>query len=553
MSDFTPSNKIPTVPQNTMDPAAGLNLSLDVIDALLNTRVVDMIHTAPPSSPSDGDMYVVSSPATGAWAGHENDVARYDALAAAWDFFEAGVTARQLINSHDGVFYIWRSDSSANGWVPAAGIPDAPFDGTIYGRQNGSWVEAGSGGGGMTNPMIAAGDLIVGGPGGTPERLPVGTEGQVLTSRSGTWVADDPSGGAAARLGQTKIATGVGSTMQYKSEPNLLYMADGRLLCAYRKGSSHVNADGQIVGKISSDNGATWGTEFIIYDDPTYDARNHGLGLDAGSGKIVVFLRTYNTSTNHNNDIGYVTSSDNGATWSSFTSVASILPASIDWCPFGRITLTSVGWLMAFYQENKCYLLKSTNGGTTWSAQGYVYNLSQSAKFNEPSMIALDSNRIIMIIRDDESASYNLFRYYKSSNGGSTWSFFAGIQYTTSSQSLATPCHAVKIDNQHVGVVFGARTDANAVCYSVVDLDTFFQIAYVGWDGTTSQRPPRDILSFARKKFDPSVTSVTDSDFGYAFPVVIPGTDTVLVAWYDTGDGTNLNCDVIITGAPVRR
>ena len=47
------------------------------------------------------------------------------------------------------------------------------------------------GGGGMSNPMTTAGDTIYGGASGTPERLAIGTTGQVLTVNSGatapTW------------------------------------------------------------------------------------------------------------------------------------------------------------------------------------------------------------------------------------------------------------------------------------------------------------------------------------------------------------------------------
>ena len=49
----------------------------------------------------------------------------------------------------------------------------------------------GGGGGGMTNPMTTAGDTIYGGASGTPERLPIGTSGQVHTVVSGSpaWAA----------------------------------------------------------------------------------------------------------------------------------------------------------------------------------------------------------------------------------------------------------------------------------------------------------------------------------------------------------------------------
>lgn len=50
---------------------------------------------------------------------------------------------------------------------------------------------SGGGGGGMSNPMTTAGDLITGGASGTPGRLAVGAEGEVLTVVSGEpgWAA----------------------------------------------------------------------------------------------------------------------------------------------------------------------------------------------------------------------------------------------------------------------------------------------------------------------------------------------------------------------------
>lgn len=51
-------------------------------------------------------------------------------------------------------------------------------------------------GGGLINPMTASGDMIVGGVGGTPERLAVGTEGQIPTVQvDGSIEWQDPSPG----------------------------------------------------------------------------------------------------------------------------------------------------------------------------------------------------------------------------------------------------------------------------------------------------------------------------------------------------------------------
>lgn len=137
----TPNINIPYVPENTLDPAAGLNLALNFIDALLQTAVISMDLTAPPMTNSDGDLYIVAGTggvATGAWAGHELDLARYVAEGDFWQFFEAGVEVHYVINREDGNLYKFVPGSEGS-WVLAAGLSDAPADGQRYVRRNAAW------------------------------------------------------------------------------------------------------------------------------------------------------------------------------------------------------------------------------------------------------------------------------------------------------------------------------------------------------------------------------------------------------------------------------
>lgn len=103
----TPNTGIPYVPENTTDPAAGLNLALNVIDALLQTAVIDMNLTAPPGSPADGDLHIVAASATGDWAGEDNNLARYVADGDFWQFYDAGVNVYIVLNMDDGGLYAW--------------------------------------------------------------------------------------------------------------------------------------------------------------------------------------------------------------------------------------------------------------------------------------------------------------------------------------------------------------------------------------------------------------------------------------------------------------
>ena len=56
-----------------MKEIPGEDQVLDWVDSVLDKDL-----TAPPGSPSLGDRYIVANPATGAWSGHENDIAEWD-------------------------------------------------------------------------------------------------------------------------------------------------------------------------------------------------------------------------------------------------------------------------------------------------------------------------------------------------------------------------------------------------------------------------------------------------------------------------------------------
>lgn len=96
----TVNNSIPFVPENTIDPAAGLNESLLTVDTLLQLAVVSVGDNTPPGSPANGARYVVGTAPTGAWAGRANQVAQR--LDGAWRFY----AARYVLNLADGLMYV---------------------------------------------------------------------------------------------------------------------------------------------------------------------------------------------------------------------------------------------------------------------------------------------------------------------------------------------------------------------------------------------------------------------------------------------------------------
>jgi hypothetical protein len=114
----TPNHGIPYVPENTLDPAAGLNDALNVIDAVFIPSVISIGDAAPPGSPADGDLYIVGA-GTGAWAGQDDNLARYVAEGTFWQFFSGGTQVNLALNLADGDLYANLGDS--NGWNVVSG------------------------------------------------------------------------------------------------------------------------------------------------------------------------------------------------------------------------------------------------------------------------------------------------------------------------------------------------------------------------------------------------------------------------------------------------
>lgn len=112
------------------------------LDSIIQAKALDHDLTAPPGSPSDGDTYIVGAAATGAWATHDGKLARYNGLASAWEFLapKAGWWVWVVSESWYFVF-------NGSAWVAfdAGGIPDAPSDGSLYGRKDAGWEQVPAG------------------------------------------------------------------------------------------------------------------------------------------------------------------------------------------------------------------------------------------------------------------------------------------------------------------------------------------------------------------------------------------------------------------------
>jgi hypothetical protein len=93
MTDTTPRVGAPLLAAAQAQKHVTHNEALYQFDAFLCARFIDRTHTAPPSSPADGDTYLVAASATGAWLGRDGNVAY--CADGAWRFYPpfAGLSA----------------------------------------------------------------------------------------------------------------------------------------------------------------------------------------------------------------------------------------------------------------------------------------------------------------------------------------------------------------------------------------------------------------------------------------------------------------------------
>lgn len=116
---------ITKVEQSQSQKEVTVNQALDVLDAIINTGVIDKDLTAPPGSPSEGDVYIPAATATGAWASKENKLAHY--TGGAWQFITPLEGLRMWVKD-EGVRYVyqdsqWKQDGFFNFdtgefWIP---------------------------------------------------------------------------------------------------------------------------------------------------------------------------------------------------------------------------------------------------------------------------------------------------------------------------------------------------------------------------------------------------------------------------------------------------
>jgi hypothetical protein len=156
----SPNLHLPYLDANQNQKTVTHNAALTALDALVNCQVQSAALAAPPGSPGDGQCWIVASGGTGAWAGHDLNIAAWQD--GAWTFYppSKGMLA---YNDAQSALLVWTGSAwaslaslLANLMVSALGIgtaadPANPLSATL---NNALFNALGTGAGGSGDVRV---------------------------------------------------------------------------------------------------------------------------------------------------------------------------------------------------------------------------------------------------------------------------------------------------------------------------------------------------------------------------------------------------------------
>lgn len=111
MSQSTPRLTLPYIQPAQAQKHVTHNEAIRALDLLVQMSFLDDALTSPPAAPAIGDCYIIAAGATGAWAGHDGEVAAY--LDGQWQFTPPRTGWRGVVLS-TGAFVIYNGSA----WAP---------------------------------------------------------------------------------------------------------------------------------------------------------------------------------------------------------------------------------------------------------------------------------------------------------------------------------------------------------------------------------------------------------------------------------------------------
>lgn len=141
----TPRLHLPYIAASQAQKEVTHSIGLDRLDLLCQCAVLDRNLTTPPGSPTLGDAYIIAAGATGAWAGHDNELALW--VSSQWEFI-APLPGFQCWVIDEAVLLYWTGTAwdvvtgPAGGATTFLGLTDTP---ATYSGQAGKVLQVNAG------------------------------------------------------------------------------------------------------------------------------------------------------------------------------------------------------------------------------------------------------------------------------------------------------------------------------------------------------------------------------------------------------------------------
>lgn len=262
---------------------------------------------------------------------------------------------------------------------------------------------------------------------------------------------------------------GVGDSKQF---PMTVAVSSTKLLTFFADGTNHY--DGEISHVASTNAGVSWGA--IVNDHQAgfgaNASRHFSVGINSGTGRIAAFVMTETPdSGNADQDLLYMYSDDDGATWSTPTTYKTLVDASEFFYPRGSVISTSAGYVVVHWINSKIKYVYLDSDMIPDSV-GTEFSTVQAgvAATTEGDIIRIDADKQVAVARTT-TVNPNRIAFYKTADAGVNWTAegYWDRPAVTDGAQMAGLC--VGTD---VYIAWAERNTYAGLFYIKMDRDTFY-------------------------------------------------------------------------------
>jgi len=299
--------------------------------------------------------------------------------------------------------------------------------------------------------------------------------------------------------------------------PDIAKLSDGRYIVVWREATEHMqNGHGKIMKSFGSSDGLTWTPAELLYDDPNKDDRDYSINRLSDGRLIGCFFKSGDGKTY----INY--SYDNGLTFTEPVAINTLPGWAV---PSSQVVeINNTLWLPTYgndnsgtYNGSRVIIFKSDDNGNTWSEAICNGASNSNVNLQEPAIINLDNNRLLMHTRCADISGYLLnMRQSVSTDGGQTWSNWKSFNFIG---------HAPELYLTESGVLISAfRWINSSATYT-----------YTGM-----------IYSINKGETWSNVIKIDDSDAETGYPAIESlGNDKFIIVYYRTEYIRDINNQII--------